>query len=144
MTTISKPFSPFAVRFWHRPGFVDYRKAHSRRWESMAPQLLGCSGKSITVENGHPTPLPGGMRYIGQLDHATIQAGHGESSSNASSINAHPDPSLMLGEYRLGPDLAPPSLIHLPVFQGLIAALPLPRKKDRATNLGASSLAAYY
>src|SRR6266571_2411796 len=30
MTTISKPSSPFAARFWHRLGFFDHRKAHSR------------------------------------------------------------------------------------------------------------------
>ena len=73
MRPIDKPLDPFAMRFWHRFGFFDHRKARSRRSDSaFAPTRrfsawFGTRGRcaKLTQKAGHhPAHLPRGGRTL--------------------------------------------------------------------------------
>ena len=79
---------------------------------------------------------PVGMRHIGQGDHAPIRTRFHCRASTAGAIHAHPDWSLVLGQQRLRPDLAPCWLIDPSIFQGFIDTGPLATKASRERQLG--------
>src|SRR5437899_572470 len=73
MRPIDKPLGPFAMRFWHRFGFFDHRKARSRCSDSaFAPPgrfsawfgTRGRCAKLTQKTRHHPAHLPRGGRTL--------------------------------------------------------------------------------
>jgi hypothetical protein len=110
-----------------------------RRCSRMPTQLLACSGKSITVENCHPT-LTGmpGMGHIGLVDHGAIWVAFCLQTFHTATIQAQPD-RLVGGlalDQGLYEDLAQALYVNAAILQRFIDAGKAPLEEDRERQFG--------